>query len=311
MLSMANHLLTNRIWDTITPAVRRHPFSCRIAVAYFGSAGAKMLPLKKGSKLVVNASESAVKSGQTNPSELLKLYKKGVRIFSFTTLHAKVFYTVKLAFVGSANVSGRSANVLQEAVMQTNERKHLTAAYEFVESLCHHELGKVRLSRLSELYRPPKLEAIKGRNSKVPGQRVELGLRVVNLTIDDEPEGIQRAGQVGAMEAKRHSVHKSRHRIERFWWVGNAPFERGEQILQIVSEGRNTWVYPPGTVIHKKSARSKRGTRFTHVYVEGADKNRRNLEKVQKQLGGKDGKLLNRGGRKSREFTRTLISLWR
>ena len=95
-----------------------------------------MLPLPKGSKLVVDASKAAVGSGQTNPSELLILLKKGVEIYSYAGLHAKVFVIGSQLFIGSTNVSGRSQERLQEAAFHTRERAIVGEARDFVKSLC-------------------------------------------------------------------------------------------------------------------------------------------------------------------------------
>ena len=73
--SMGSSLITDRIWSTITSAARSDVGDASVAVAYFGAGASKLLPLKRGSRLVVDFSERAVKSGQTCPSEILKLIK--------------------------------------------------------------------------------------------------------------------------------------------------------------------------------------------------------------------------------------------
>src|SRR6266853_4325440 len=110
-------LLTRRIWPTLTAAAKGSRARPTVAVAYLGQGAAKLLPLPNGSWLVVDASESAVKSGQTCPAELKKLLKRGVRIYSRKNLHAKIFVFGPKAFIGSANVSRNSASMLHEAVV--------------------------------------------------------------------------------------------------------------------------------------------------------------------------------------------------
>ena len=61
-----------RVWATLTNAAKRSSGQSYIAVAYFGKGAARLLPLTRGSYLVVDASDMAVKSGQTKlPSGLL------------------------------------------------------------------------------------------------------------------------------------------------------------------------------------------------------------------------------------------------
>ena len=70
---------------------------------------------------MVDASERAVASGQTCPADLNKLLNKGVAIYSVPNLHAKVFALGRAAYIGSVNVSNRSALQLIEAAVRTTE----------------------------------------------------------------------------------------------------------------------------------------------------------------------------------------------
>src|SRR5688500_16972317 len=105
-------LLTQDIWRRLTSAANRARGKADVAVAYFGKGAAALLPLPEGSRLVVDASENAVKGGQTHPKDLKRLYDTGVRVFCCEHLHAKVFLFDRTAFVGSTNASNRSANTL-------------------------------------------------------------------------------------------------------------------------------------------------------------------------------------------------------
>jgi hypothetical protein len=75
---MAELVTHDRAWHRITALVKRRPSRCQVAVAYFGTGASKLLPLRKGSTLVVDLSKRAVGTGQTKPSEVLKLVNKGV-----------------------------------------------------------------------------------------------------------------------------------------------------------------------------------------------------------------------------------------
>ena len=137
---MTTELITDRVWAAITEAARNTKTPAYVAVAYFGNGASKLLPLRKGSRLVVDASEHAVKSGQTSPAELLKLHRKGVKVYSIENLHAKVFVFGRTAFVGSANVSQRSNlyRSLPYEYLQENdaamERRAITLAHLSVQS---------------------------------------------------------------------------------------------------------------------------------------------------------------------------------
>jgi PLD-like domain len=106
---------------------------------------------------VVDASEHAVKKGQTHPADLKRLQKDGVVIFSSSSLHAKVFVFGSVAFIGSTNASQRSSRILTEAIVKTPDRAVVRSAKAFVKGLCLDEMGPDRLTKLQKLYRPPQV----------------------------------------------------------------------------------------------------------------------------------------------------------
>jgi PLD-like domain len=155
------HFVGGRVWATLTNAAKRSPGRSYIAVAYFGRGATRLLPLTRGSYLVIDASDMAVKSGQTCPASLRVLLKKGVRIYSSERLHAKVFVFGKSAFVGSANVSTNSQKVLFEAVVRTRNRRTVALARQFVREHCLRSIGPEEIKRLSKIYRPPNVKSTK------------------------------------------------------------------------------------------------------------------------------------------------------
>src|SRR6266566_1106224 len=98
---MSTTLVASGIWGKITKAASASAASANVAVAYFGARASELLPLKQGSRLVVDFSERAVKSGQTCPADILKLIRAGVDVYNVPNLHAKVFVFRNRAFIGS------------------------------------------------------------------------------------------------------------------------------------------------------------------------------------------------------------------
>src|SRR5438046_1856044 len=109
-------LLTTRVWTDITAAAAKCKNPAHVAVAYFGVGGDKLLPLPKGSSLVVDATIPTLAAGATSPMALDRIRKTGTDVYSAQHLHAKVFAFDNVAFIGSANASGRSQVTLIEAV---------------------------------------------------------------------------------------------------------------------------------------------------------------------------------------------------
>jgi len=306
-------LLTNRVWRALTPAARRPGPPAAVAVAYFGQGAANLLPLRSGSRLVVDASERTVKSGQTCPAELGKLMKKGVRVYSIQNLHAKVFVLGSTAYIGSANVSRHSSGTLVEAMYSTTDRKTVAAARAFVRDLCIQELGPEAVKQLGKIYRPPRVSGGAGRQR--PTKRATTGaslprVRLAQLSWEDAPEGSEDAEKAGRKIAVlRREV--PRHSIDEFWWSGACPFRRWDAVVQVTDEGRGRrLVYPPGTVVHTHPWR--RGHKsVTFVYVETPKRRRVDLQRLAKRIGHGAGKRLRRGGLVSGAFAERLLAAWK
>jgi hypothetical protein len=167
--------VSSGIWRSLTKSAKTARKPSFVAVAYFGKGASKLLPLPPDSHLVVDASEDAVKKGQTHPDDLKLLQKRDVVVFSSPSLHAKVYVFENLAFVGSANASNRSAKVLTEAIIKTSDRSVVRAAKAFVKDKCLDELSPGRLEKLQKLYRPPQFPdgtSHKGPRPEIPRLRL-------------------------------------------------------------------------------------------------------------------------------------------
>ena len=311
---MSSQLVTENVWRALTTATRRSSQPAAVAVAYFGQGAAKLLPLPPRSRLVVDASEAAVKSGQTCPEELQKLIKKDVRVYSIPNLHAKVFAMGRKAYVGSANVSQNSASTLVEAMIATTDPEAVEAARRFVRELCIHELGPEALGRLTDLYRPPRSSGSRGKTRRKKLGTVLPGvprLRIVKLRLIEPPVGSEAAQEAGRTVATGRQKSPRRNTLDDFWWRGKCRCEPGEIVLQVLDEGHGRhMVSPPGTVIHTRKWRGGRHA-CTFVYVERPKLKRTTVKDLAKKLGrGAKARLL-RGGPVREEFARRLLGAWR
>lgn len=153
-------LVTPRVWNDITSAAQTATVPSMAAVAYFGNVGDKLLPLRSGSSLVVDATMSTVAAGSTCPHTLLRLHKSGVKIFSAKHLHAKFYAFDTIAFVGSANASLRSHKQLIEAVVRFNNPKAVESVRRSVRALCRTQLDSEDIQALAKIYKPPKGEPV-------------------------------------------------------------------------------------------------------------------------------------------------------
>lgn len=305
--------LTVTAWNQIRTAARKDSGSADVAVAYFGKGACKLLPLKAGSRLVVDASEHAIKTGQTHPADLKALVNNGVQVFSVPYLHAKVFVFRSQAFVGSANASNRSTHTLIEAIVQTSDRKVVAAAKKFVRDHCLHELGPHELDRLQKIYKPPIVPS-KRMSSEGGSKQPRLLLPrhfIARLKAGDPPQGSEDTYASGEKSGRSKMEHPRRHSIESFWcYKKSDPYKPGDLVTQVTDEGgRRTLVSAPGKVIHTEPWSGDR-EHCIFVYLEVPPHRRVQLGTFAKRLGRGSKKRLMKDGKASAEFGERVLAAW-
>lgn len=152
------------VWPIIKKQIKRTKKSQQIfvAIAYIGIDAAKIMPLRRGDVLVCNASDFAIKQGSTSAIALEKFVNHGVKIFNEPHLHGKVVVFPKKSFVGSANASSRSKEVLLEAVVETTDAAVVRASQRFVQRhakaisrLNQEDIKRIRKIRVKRPEPPP------------------------------------------------------------------------------------------------------------------------------------------------------------
>ncbi|WP_437717738.1 phospholipase D family protein [Sorangium sp. So ce448] len=288
---MGTEFIASGVWSRITKLARRVPGD--VAVAYCARGARKLLPLKRGSRLVVDASERAVKSGQTDPAELLYFINRGVAVHSVENLHAKVFVFADAVFLGSMNVSRRSASVLQEAAVLITDRSVVAEARRFVESHLGEEVTAEHARQLRKLYKPPQighapLSAPRRRSSK-GGVPEHPPLWVVPLTMNDWDEDDEREAKRARPAAARR-VRRGAEELQEFAWVGASlceHLEKGHLVLQVVKDGRQWHAYQAAHVIDIRRFEGPRGARRMVVFLAARlHAHRKGLRAVRAALGG-------------------------
>lgn len=312
---MSTVFITQDIWPQLTKAVRGSRQSCAVAVAYFGKGAGKLLPLTEGSSLVVDASERAVASGQTCPTDLAKLVKRGVKVYSVPNLHAKVFVLGGAAYIGSTNVSNRSASQLVEAVIRTTEPGAVRAARKFVRNHCLHELTPEVLKRLGKLYRPPLVPGGK-RGKKAAKQTFsEPTLPRVLLAqcheVEDWSARDQKSHDAGLLVAKKRLVHPRKFDLDDFRWSGKCPFRRGDVVMQVTDEGGGSvFATPPGNVLYVRTHHDG-SQQISYVFLECPARRRRRIKTLARAMGRGAKKALERDGLvRDAAFAQALLKTW-
>lgn len=308
---MSTAFVSQEIWPQLTKAVRNCRQRCNVAVAYFGDGASRLVPLPAGSRLVVDASELAVASGQTCPADLIKMVKRGVAVYSVPNLHAKVFVVGRAAYIGSNNVSNHSARRLIEALIRTTDVKVVRTARKFVQDHCLHQLTPQMLQRLAKLYRPPLVSGNTGPRKGTSNRPAMPQLILAQLWSEDWTADDMALYDAGLPAAKKRQEHPRSYELDSFIYTGSCPYRRKDVVIQITDEGDGrSLMSAPGNVLHIRTRRY--GTRQTSVvYLERPAYRRRSLKSVQRQLGRGSVKQLKRNGQvRNAAVARSLLNLW-
>lgn len=296
-------------WSHIAAACKKS--RADVAVAYVGQGGARLLPLRTGSKLVVDASEAAVRSGQTDPRELLKYFRMGVELFSKPRLHAKVFAFSNVAFVGSTNVSNHSANALVEAAVALTTAAGVAQARRFVLQMAKSPMGEEFLKKLVKIYRPPRFPGGAKRRRRSSSTKPETiaeasPLRLVKLVNTDWDAADMAADDAGRKAAKK--LKTKTFKLESFSYSGWSHRDLDEEILQVVRESDGeVLLYPPGRALAVRKVRNKENS---IVVLEVPPRYRRRLSAVGERLPKATLKRLARGGLLAPPHAELLRGLW-
>ncbi|MCW5978292.1 MAG: hypothetical protein KIT09_09460 [Bryobacteraceae bacterium] len=142
--------LSTTLWKTVATE-SKNAKTKRAAIAYV----TRNVPLSLGAGdiLIVDASDAAIGSGQTSAKVLGKLFRKGVKLFSYPGLHAKTVVLDSIAFVSSANLSDSSLNHLLEAGIRTDHPTVVSKAIRFIDDLAEHsaQINRPFVDRISKI----------------------------------------------------------------------------------------------------------------------------------------------------------------
>jgi hypothetical protein len=221
----------------------------RAAVAYFGTGGSKLLPLRRGDQLIVDMSMGCVRAGATNPHEVKKLLRRGVQVFSRPHLHAKFIIIDRVVIAGSSNVSRHAKNVLDEAALATDDASALARAVATFNDLCTEPVRKDYLKQCIDAYRPPRITGGAARNAKRRGARQGKLWIIGGLRYVDIPASEQRHAEKVVKKASRNLLDFERTEVDYIHFPSKRPFSKrlreGDWAIQCVRSARTWEVWAP------------------------------------------------------------------
>jgi phosphatidylserine/phosphatidylglycerophosphate/cardiolipin synthase-like enzyme len=101
--------------------------------------------------------------------------RRGVDVFTRRNLHSKLVVGDDFAIAGSANVSSRSYQLLDEAAILTNDAVAIRRRREYINRLCTEPIRPKYLEQCKEAYRPPHIaNAAGGGGNQSRGKHAKL-----------------------------------------------------------------------------------------------------------------------------------------
>lgn len=256
-----DRIITGNVWTQLRALIKSN--DRKVAAIAYVSKGTP-LSFGDGDILVCDASDAAIKSGETDAVTLRRFRQNGAGIFSCENLHAKTLVSGSLVIVGSANLSASSENRLLEACLITTRSQIRSQARVFI-----HETMKVA-KPVDEAFLDHILQLpVTRRGRRVFGSTrpkiKQFGKRywVVNTRpMDDYPASEEKYLEKGEEEA-RSLLDDSNAEINWIRWTGKSRFrqlaKRGDTVVEITIYKRKASVSYPRAILvsqhHKKWAR--------------------------------------------------------
>jgi hypothetical protein len=251
-MSSATFLSNEELWQTLIANLKssRHVDA---AIAYVGQGGAKLFPLRRGDRLVVDMSLATVRAGATDPREIEKLVRRGVECFTRRNLHSKLVVGNTFVIAGSANVSGRAYLVLDEAALLTKDSSAIRRGREFIDRLCTEPVRPEYLNACKRQYKPPHF-AGQGAPGKRQQRTTRAKLWIVNLVESSIPESELMRYEKGEAKAEKLVKNTVSSKTESFHWPHKPKMadelESGDWIIQAMkSKDGSVLVHAPGQLL--------------------------------------------------------------
>ena len=239
-------LITNKVWNHIGKCAKENK-NRYVAVAYLATNASKYLHLEFGDVLVVDASESNIRSGATNPFEIDKYILNGVELYSYEKLHAKVFVFGNMALIGSANVSDNSATELTECMVEFKNPSTVSAARGFVRSLAVEPLSPEYVKYLKTIYKPPKSKnKINNKSSRKMGSNC---LWVQKIHYYENTMAEQEAYDIGKEKVINLLADSKKYQIDCVIYKNKTTLAKDAKVGDIIIRVYEGYVYPPSRIL--------------------------------------------------------------
>jgi len=256
-------LLTNNIWVQVKELLK--PNMKKIgAIAYVTDD--EYLSFGKNDILICNASDYAIKNGETSAAVLYKFYKNGARLFSLSSIHSKVVVwgNEEFVLIGSSNLSKSSAEYLNELSLLSDRSQIISQAVAFIFSMIKiaQPITEDFISRIKDIPVQRRVHTqIKRKNVKTLGHRIWI------VSVRPLSEEFYRDEEKFVIEGEKAASNKIEEHENIYWirFAGNSRFRRiateGDTVM-IIENDKNgdIVVWRPKSIIYRQD--NNNWTRF-------------------------------------------------
>jgi len=249
-------IITGDIWKQARPyakVARRR----LVAVAYVTTDG--RIGFQKNDVLICDASDRAIRGGETSVQLLRSLHRKGVELRSRPDLHAKVAVLGRHALIGSCNLSAASAEDLTELALLSDRKQVVAQASAFIHALreTSEEIDDYFIRRVLKI----KVHHPRRRGSKRKAQPTRLGRKVWLVSVNQIAEDSFPKEQPFVEKAEQKAtdlVADKDSTISWIRWTGKARFRAmaspGDMVIQIWKplSGKRVTVFGPCPILYRQ-----------------------------------------------------------
>jgi hypothetical protein len=259
-----NRVLTNNVWQQLRKLSQGHGIRKVAALAYVSTS--RLLTFRKGDILVCDASDHAVRAGETSATVLARFYRAGAELYSCPYLHAKVLVLSRYVLIGSCNLSESSAKNLRELAVVLSDSSVRSQAVAFIHRLTENATP-IDASFLKRIANIP----VTKRRRRYHRKRlaIRLGDRTWVVRTHEIDPARYKTEQPLVEEAEsevKKKLHKPKADIGWVRFTGKSTFRslahEGDTIVDLYSlrRGKQITVYAPAAV--RKRQDHGKWTRF-------------------------------------------------
>lgn len=262
-----DQLLTNNVWCEANKLLKRRDRKLA-AIAY--ATTDMHLSFAKGDLLICDASDAAIKSGQTSANLLKTLFTAGVELYSCPGLHAKTLVSSDIAVIGSSNLSLSSADRLIEASLVTRRFQARAQVRAFIQKLIDlaTRVDAEFIARVSKL---PVISRPSGRSSsrrtvESPTNRTWI---VATTPLSDKIHEREAKFEETGEQAARERMSDSEGSVYWIRWQGKSRFrteaKEGDSVIELERNKQRTRcrVIQPRPIIFRQPH-----DKWTRFYIE-------------------------------------------